>query len=638
MKEKSNTNQLPKDWERKKFADIIEFLTDFQANGSFTGLKQNVQYYSRESFSVLVRLKDLRNVMKDKNSFVYTDEKGYNYLKKSRVVEGDILVANVGAGVGTTLKMPRFEGRATLGPNMFRVDLNGSISKQYFLEFSKSIDYWNQLKLISAGSGQPKINKSQYRSIQIPLPPVSTQQAIVSKIEELFSELDKGIEQLKLVQQQLKTYRQAVLKWAYEGKLTNKSVKDGELPKGWKWVKSGSLFDFVTSGSRGWAKYYSESGAIFIRITNLDFNSLDLDLEESKIQYVNPPTNSEGIRTKVQEGDFLFSITGYLGMFAIAPKLDNAFVNQHISLCRPKTGFNKQFIGYWIISKSGGHHYLNKMTKGATKAGLGLDDIKNFPVPIAPLEEQNRIVQEIESRLSIADKMEETISQSLQQAEALRQSILKKAFEGKLVATDTIETIKQTAKVIPLERKVLAGKIIHLLHDDKYFGLTKFQKILYLVENFAEVPFETNFIQERAGPYDKEFTIAFRKEMQEKDWLQEEQKGNITKFIPGDSIGSLIKNYAVYFREKGKQIVFVIQQLKDKSTHDAELIATLYAVWNNRLIRKKSVKIELLVEDFFNWSAKKKEEFQPEEVVSTYKWMKKIKFIPSGFGKAIGTN
>ena len=208
---------------------------------------------------------------------------------------------------------------------------------------------------------------------------------------------------------------------------------DNELPQGWKWVKSGELFSYVTSGSRGWAKYYSDNGAIFIRITNMDFDSLELDLTESNIQYVNLPTNSEGVRTKVQEGDFLFSITGYLGMFAIAPKLENAYVNQHVCLCRPKEGFNKKYVGYWIISKSGGHHHLNQNQKGAVKAGLNLDDLKSFPVPLASLAEQDSIVQEIESRLSVCDKVEETITTSLAQAETLRQSILKKAFEGKLV-------------------------------------------------------------------------------------------------------------------------------------------------------------------------------------------------------------
>jgi type I restriction enzyme, S subunit len=205
-----------------------------------------------------------------------------------------------------------------------------------------------------------------------------------------------------------------------------------------------------------------------------------------------------------------------------------------------------------------------------------------------------------------------------------------------LIATETIETIKQTAKVIPIERKVLAGKIIHLLNDDRYFGLTKFQKILYLVENYTQVSYDTNFIQERAGPYDKAFTTAFRKEMQEQEWFMEEQSGSITKFITDSKVGSLIKDFAKYFRSNGAKISFVLLQLKDKSTHDAELIATLYAVWNNRLIAKKPIKIELLIEDFFNWSAKKKEEFHEGEIKEMFYWMKDINLVPSGFGKVIG--
>ena len=287
-------------------------------------------------------------------------------------------------------------------------------------------------KLVT-GTAQPQVTINNAVELDICYPPLSEQHAIVAKIEELLSELDNGKQQLLTAQQQLKVYRQSLLKWAFEGKLSNKNVKDGELPVGWKWVKSGELFSFVTSGSRGWAKYYSDKGAIFIRITNMNFDTLELDLREKKNQYVNPPSNSEGIRTKVQEGDFLFSITGYLGMFAIAPKLENAFVNQHVCLCRPKDGFNKKYVGYWIISKSGGIHHLNKNKKGAVKAGLNLDDLKTFPVPLCSLEEQQQIVSELESKLTVCDKIEETISQSLLQAETLRQSILKKAFEGRLV-------------------------------------------------------------------------------------------------------------------------------------------------------------------------------------------------------------
>lgn len=480
-------------------------------------------------------------------------------------------------------------------------------------------------------------NKGYARHFQLlekksfPLPPKPIQQDIVSKIEELFSELDKGVEQLRNAQQQLKTYRQAVLKWAFEGRLTNEIVKEGELPKGWKLVRLAEVCTDVEYGSA--AKSREQGKVPVLRMGNIQNGRFDWD------DLVYTDDDNEIQKYLLRKNDILFNRTNsaeLVGKTAIYKGERPAiFAGYLIRINIDKNLIDADYLAYYLNTTSARQYGHTVRSFGVNQSNINGTKLKTYPIPIAPLEEQNRIIQEIESRLSIADKIEETLKQSIQQADSLRQSILKMAFEGQLVAADTIETIKQTTKGIPSERKILAGRIIFLLHDEKYFGLTKFQKILYLAENFAELSYDTNFIRERAGPYDKDFAKAFRIEMREKDWLQEEQKGSITKFILGNNIGSLIKEYATHFREKSKQITFVIQQLKDKSTHDAELIATLYAVWNNRLIKNQPVKIELLIEDFFNWSAKKKEEFQQEEIVTTYKWLKTIKLIPSGFGKSI---
>ena len=413
---------LPKGWTIAKLGDIC-----FTTSGG-TPSRKVPNYYGGN-------IPWVKSGELDKGLILDTEEKiTEDAIKNSSAKlfpKGTLLIALYGATVGKLafLGIDATTNQAVCG--IYKSHAVESKLLYYFLQLEKS-----NLVSQSIGGAQPNISQGIIKDLTIPLAPLNEQKRILAKLEQLLTDLDKGIEYLETTKQQLKVYRQAVLKWAFEGKLTNEHVKDGELPEGWEWKNSGELFSFVTSGSRGWAKYYSKEGAIFIRITNLDFDTLEIDLTPEKIQYVNPPLTSEGIRTKVQEGDFLFSITGYLGMFAIAPKLDNAFVNQHISLCRPKSGYNKKFIGYWIISKSGGYHHLNKLQKGATKAGLGLDDIKGFPIPIAPKEEQDKIVQEIESRLSVCDKIEETIESSLQQAEALRLSIIKKAFEGKLVPQD----------------------------------------------------------------------------------------------------------------------------------------------------------------------------------------------------------
>ncbi len=340
----------------------------------------------------------------------------------------------------------------------------------YFLQ-SKYLEINTRAK----GTGTPHVDPNLLWNYKFPIPPSNEQQSIVDKISELFSEIEKGIETLKETKKQLEVYRQAILKSAFEGKFTelwrrkNKNedidseldrikiereqrakeygkklkkisiVSDSEidelpkLPLEWRWIRAGELYYYVTSGSRGWAKYYSEDGAIFVRITNLDYNSLVLNLEKDKIQYVSLIDGVEGKRTKIDEGDFLFSITGYLGMFAIAPNLKEAYVNQHIALCKPITRINRKYFGYWVMSKTGGNYYINKLNKGATKAGLTLDDIQKFYVPMCSLLEQNIIVDEIEKRLSQCENIEKIINESLDKSEALKQSIFKKAFAGKLL-------------------------------------------------------------------------------------------------------------------------------------------------------------------------------------------------------------
>ena len=423
MIHKMNT---PKHWQIKKLGEVCEKITKggTPTTYGFSFVASGINFIKIENID------NGKIILSSIKTFI--SDKAHNFQKKSILEENDLLFSIAGTIGETCLIKQEYLPANT---NQALAILRGytKFIQPKFLTFQLNSSISQYVKSKARGGAMNNISLEDLKSINLILPPLPEQLAIVAKIEALLSDLENGKQQLLKAQAQLKVYRQSLLKWAFEGKLTNKNLKDGELPKEWKWVKSGNLFSFVTSGSRGWAKYYAEQGAIFVRITNLNFNTLELDLRESKIQYVNPPSNAEGSRTKIEEGDFLFSITGYLGMFAIAPKIENAYVNQHVSLCRPKDGFNKKFVGYWIISQTGGVHHLNKNQKGAVKAGLNLEDLKTFPIPLPSLSEQQKIVEILESKLTVCDKLEETISQSLVQAETLRQSILKKAFEGRLV-------------------------------------------------------------------------------------------------------------------------------------------------------------------------------------------------------------
>ena len=290
--------------------------------------------------------------------------------------------------------------------------LKSHTSNKFLCYFLNSFNY----KGYVSGTTRLKLTQASMKQITVPVPPLEDQQRIVTRIEELFSQLDSGVETLKKTKEQLKVYRQAVLKEAFS------QINEYNIIR--------NVSTLVTSGSRGWAKYYSNSGAIFVRIGNLTRTGIDIDFKDT--QFVELPDKAEGVRSKLLPNDVLVSITADLGSIGLVPdNIDEAYINQHIALIRFNNPNQGKFMAYYLRSDYGQKELL-KNKRGAGKLGLGLDDIRDSRVPIVTDDMAGSIVAEIESRLSVCDSIEKTIDTALQEAEALRQSILKQAFEGGL--------------------------------------------------------------------------------------------------------------------------------------------------------------------------------------------------------------
>ena len=199
-------------------------------------------------------------------------------------------------------------------------------------------------------------------------------------------------------------------------------------PAGWESRTGRELFEFVTSGSRGWAKYYSEDGPTFLRIGNLDRGTVSLDLRD--IQHVRPPAGAEGTRTRVTPGDVLVSITADIGSVALVPDgLGDAYINQHIALIRPRPGINARYLAWFIVSPDG-QRQLAALERGATKKGLGLDDIRALDIPWAPDPVQVKIVAEIEKQFTRLDSGVEALKRLQAHLRRYRAAVLKDAFGG----------------------------------------------------------------------------------------------------------------------------------------------------------------------------------------------------------------
>jgi len=317
-------------------------------------------------------------------------------------------------------------GAALLNQRVCRIIPNSNKFDPRFL-FICLQPYLNAINEETSAVTVKHLSSKTIEEIPLPFPKLEDQRAIVSKIEELFSELDKGIENLRLAQQQLNIYRQAVLKWAFEGKLTNGKLIAGALPKGWVKKPLGdvaqSCLGKMLDKDKNKGNYH-----YYLRNISVRWGSFDLkSLEQMRFE------ENENERYGLKKGDLVICEGGEPGRCAVwKDEFPNMKIQKALHRVRVKDTLSVFYL-YFFMFYSGKNGLLEKSFTGTTIKHLTGIQLKNILIPIPSIEEQGSIVQEIESRLSVADKLEETITQSMQQAEAARQSILKQAFEGKLV-------------------------------------------------------------------------------------------------------------------------------------------------------------------------------------------------------------
>ena len=362
----------------------------------------------------------------ESNIILDTEEKISNEALKHSSAKvfpkGTLLIALYGATIGKLAKLGIDAATNQAVCGIFE-NPEHDLNYLYWYLFHK------RRKLIESGIGgaQPNISQTILKNLEIPLPPKATQQSIVSKIEELFSELDKGLENLRLAQQQLKTFQQSVLKWAFEGKLTNKNVKEGELPEGWKWKQLKEVTSLLGDGLHGTPKYTEKGDYYFINGNNLSDGKIIFKDSTKRVGFEEYKKHKKNLN----ETTILVSINGTLGNTAFYNG-EKVILGKSACYFNLNTNADKHYIRY-ILTSQRFLNYATDTATGSTIPNVSLKAMREFEIPLPPIEEQRNIVQSIESRLSVADKMEESVTQSLQQAEALRQSILKKAFEGKLI-------------------------------------------------------------------------------------------------------------------------------------------------------------------------------------------------------------
>ena len=375
-------------------------------------------------------------------------------LSKYQLNKGDLLICE-GGDVGRSAVWDRDEEMYYQNA-LHRVRFYGNIEPRFFQLLMESYKGAKILDNYSKGMTIKHLVQNSLNSIYFPLPPLAEQRRIVEKIKQLTPYLKKyGSAETTLSNLNLAfpdDLKKSILQYAVQGKLVlqdpadepasalleriraekEQLIKEGkikrdkhesvifrrdnsyyekvdgierciddelpfEIPESWGWCRLKSLTENITSGSRDWAKYYSTTGAAFLRMGNLSKNSFDLRLEH--IQRVTIPSKAEGTRTSLQSGDLLFSITGDVGMLGLIPDgFEKAYINQHTAMIRFLPEMRNKYIPYLLLTDYAQKFY--NANQHGIKNSFRLDSIGELLVSIPPEKELFRILQRISLVLS----------------------------------------------------------------------------------------------------------------------------------------------------------------------------------------------------------------------------------------------
>lgn len=218
---------IPEHWKVLPIRDVTMAVTDYVANGSFASLAANVSYKDDKDVAVLIRLVDYNNNFQ--GNFVYIDDHAYNFLSKSKLYGGEIIISNVGANVGTVFRCPTLPYKMSLAPNSIMVKFNEN--NDFYFHWLKSRNGQQMIKSIVTGSAQPKFNKTNFRQMLVPVPPIEEQ----NRIAAILNAIDDKINKNRQINDNLQQQAQAIYHERFE------TVSPNDLPSDWRIVTLGEV-------------------------------------------------------------------------------------------------------------------------------------------------------------------------------------------------------------------------------------------------------------------------------------------------------------------------------------------------------------------------------------------------------------
>ena len=454
--------EIPQGWKWCRLNEVATSVTDFVASGSFASLRENVKYYSTKEYALLVRTKDLS--CNFSNDLVYTDKHGYDFLSNSNLFGGELILPNIGASIGKVFIVPNLNMPMTLAPNSVMIRLDDECTKSWLYNVFSSPFGYDTLWSISSSTAQGKFNKTDFRKVLVPIPPIEEQNRIVTKIKELSPYIEKyskaqehldvwnvAIKEIlqksilqeaiqgKLVPQiaeegtaqelleQIKTEKQKLVK---EGKLKKSALNDSiifrgddnkyyelidnspvcideflpfQIPETWTWCKVKDLLEIQTGASfKKEQANANKKGIRILRGGNILPNKYIFKDDDVFVseEFVNANTI---LKKNCIITPAVTSLENIGKMAVIEKDYNNVSAGGFVFIISPYIqDFNHSLLLAYFLQSPFLIEAMRGITKksGAAFYNLGKERLKELYLPLPPMTEQSRIVSKINEILS----------------------------------------------------------------------------------------------------------------------------------------------------------------------------------------------------------------------------------------------
>jgi type I restriction enzyme S subunit len=559
---------------------------------------------------------------------------------KYLVEEGDLIYSKIRPALN---KVCLAHGDWLCSADMYPIRIRKGYEARYLKYLMLSQAFKHLMVNDSMRVAMPKVNRDTLNAARILRPPLDEQRAITDYLDRETERIDALIEKKEQLIDLLEEKRTALIsRVVTQGLDGDVEMQDsgvgwlGEIPAHWDTIKLKWHTDKIGSGVTpdGGSEAYVDEGITFLRSQNVHFDGLRLD----DVAYIDEETDEEMEATRVHPWDVLLNITGAsIGRCTLVPKdFPRANVNQHVCIIRAQRDeLHPPYLNH-VMASSVGQEQIFAEIDGASRDAVTFAEIGNFITPKSPLEEQRRIAKHVEHRTSRIYSLIEKIEEGIERLNEYRTALISAAVTGQIDVREK-STTPDVKEAGTWERMILTVELIRRMRaaEHQSFGRTMLVKMLYLIQHHLRIKgLRFNYERKDYGPYASEIHKV-ENPLQKQGWIYfSKQDGQVWYDLQEKADDETVQSrFEKSWGDVKEQIDEIVTYFHRFNAERAEIVATLYAAWNDlKILGRPHDEDDIIREVRENWHPRK-QEIDESRWEKALQWMKDEGLVPTGFGE-----